>query len=177
MRCPACGHEESKVVDSRTARDGAAIRRRRECLQCGRRFTTYERAEDELPLVVKKDGRREPFDRHKVIAGMRRACEKRPVPLAVLERTGDQLERMLVESGEREIESRRVGEWVMDRLREIDGVAYVRFASVYREFKDVGEFFEALRAMLERRGIAMPADMTLRPEPGRTEPRGGGGGR
>jgi len=172
MRCPACGHEESKVVDSRTARDGAAIRRRRECLQCGRRFTTYERAEDELPLVVKKDGRREPFDRHKVVGGMRRACEKRPVPLPVLERTADALERMLVESGEREIESRRIGEWVMERLRELDGVAYVRFASVYREFKDVGEFFDALRSMLERRGIAPPAELLGRGD-GRN-PHGGG---
>lgn len=172
MRCPACNHEESKVVDSRTARDGAAIRRRRECLRCGRRFTTYERAEDELPLVVKKDGRREPFDRHKVVGGMRRACEKRPVPLPVLERTADALERMLVESGEREIESRRIGEWVMERLRELDGVAYVRFASVYREFKDVGEFFEALRSMLERRGISPPAALAGRGE-GR-DPHGGG---
>jgi transcriptional repressor NrdR len=177
MRCPACAHEESKVVDSRTARDGAAIRRRRECLQCGRRFTTYERAEDELPAVVKKDGRREPYDRHKVVSGMRRACEKRPVPLAVLERTADQLERMLVESGEREIESRRIGEWVMERLREIDGVAYVRFSSVYREFKDVGEFFDALRIMLERRGIPLPSDVLPRPDGGRGEPRGGGGER
>jgi transcriptional repressor NrdR len=175
MRCPACGHEESKVVDSRTARDGAAIRRRRECLLCGRRFTTYERADDELPLVVKKDGRREPFDRHKMIAGMRRACEKRPVPLAVLERTADQLERMLVETGDREIESRRIGEWVMDRLREIDGVAYVRFASVYREFKDVGEFFDTLRNMIERRGVPAPPGGAARPDGGRDEPRGGGG--
>ena len=151
MRCPACAHEESKVVDSRTARDGAAIRRRRECLQCGRRFTTYERAEDELPLVVKKDGRREPFDRHKVVSGMRRACEKRPVPLAVLERTADQFERTLVESGDREIESRRIGEWVMDRLREIDGVAYVRFASVYRQFRDVSDFLEELKDLLHAR--------------------------
>ena len=162
-------------MDSRTARDGAAIRRRRECLQCGRRFTTYERTEEELPLVVKKDGRREPFDRHKVVSGMRRACEKRPVPLAVLERTADQFERTLVESGDREIESRRIGEWVMDRLREIDGVAYVRFASVYREFKDVGEFFEALRTMLERRGISLPGDLQGgRSDGGRFEPRGGG---
>lgn len=173
MRCPACSHEESKVVDSRTARDGAAIRRRRECLQCGRRFTTYERSEDELPLVVKKDGRREPFDRHKVIGGMRRACEKRPVPLPVLERTADALERMLVESSDREIESRRIGEWVMERLRELDGVAYVRFASVYREFKDVGEFFDALRNMLERRGMSLPTELLPRGEGGR-DPRGGG---
>lgn len=172
MRCPACSHEESKVVDSRTARDGAAIRRRRECLRCGRRFTTYERAEDELPLVVKKDGRREPFDRHKVIGGMRRACEKRPVPLSVLERTADALERMLVESGDREIESRRIGEWVMERLRELDGVAYVRFASVYREFKDVGEFFDALRSMLDRRGISPPTELVAPRGDGR-DPHGG----
>ncbi len=154
-----------------------AVRRRRECAGCHHRYTTYEFVEQTPALVVKKDGRREPYDRHKVVSGMRRACEKRPVPLAVLERTADQLERMLVESGEREIESRRIGEWVMERLREIDGVAYVRFSSVYREFKDVGEFFDALRSMLERRGIPLPGDALVRPEGGRNEPRGGGGER
>lgn len=149
MRCPACSQTGSKVVDSRMTRDGSSVRRRRECESCGRRFTTYERPEDELPVVVKKDGRREPYDRHKVVAGMRRACEKRPVSTAALERTADQLERAMIDWGEREVESRRIGEWVMDRLREIDGVAYVRFASVYRRFRDIGEFMNELRGLLD----------------------------
>jgi transcriptional repressor NrdR len=173
MRCPGCGLAESKVVDSRTARDGAAIRRRRECLGCGRRFTTYERSEEELPAVVKKDGRREGFDRNKVIGGMRRACEKRPIPLADLERIADRLERFLVDGGDREVESRRIGEWVMERLRELDGIAYVRFASVYREFKDVDDFFDALRQMLERGTSARLLD---RGAPGGFPPGGAGDG-
>ncbi|MDI7269053.1 MAG: transcriptional regulator NrdR [Myxococcota bacterium] len=177
MRCPACAHPESKVVDSRTARDAAAVRRRRECERCGRRFTTHERPEEEMPLVVKKDGRREPYDRHKVVSGMRRACEKRPVPAAMLDRIADQLERMLVDSGEREVESRRVGEWVMERLREIDGVAYVRFASVYRQFKDISEFMDELRGLLDSRGL--PLDVAIGGRlpgdaGGSTDRRGGG---
>lgn len=130
---------ESKVTDSRVATAGEVIRRRRECESCGRRFTTYERVEEVLPLVVKKDGRREVFDRQKVLGGLRRACDKRAVPLATLEHIVDAIERELIESGDKEVSSEQVGERVMKNLREVDPVAYVRFASVYRQFKDIDE--------------------------------------
>jgi transcriptional repressor NrdR len=144
MRCPFCGHLEDRVVDSREAQDGQATRRRRECLGCGRRFTTYERVEDSLPALVKKDGRREAFDRRKVVEGLRRACQKRPVPQERIEEIATLVERRLQESGEREVPSSAVGELVMDLLRAEDPVAYVRFASVYRDFRDVGEFTAAV---------------------------------
>ena len=149
MRCPFCAHIEDKVVDSREGKDGLVIRRRRECLSCGRRFTSYERI-DEIPfMVVKKDGTREPYDRNKVLGGLRKACEKRPVSPAALERVADEIEQMVQEAPEREIPTVKLGEKVMDRLRELDKVAYVRFASVYRQFEDVTDFLDELKALVE----------------------------
>ena len=139
MKCPFCAHLESKVTDSRAGTAGDVIRRRRECEGCARRFTTYERVEEVLPLVVKKDGRRETFDRQKVLGGLRRACDKRAVPLARLDAIVDTIERELIESSEKEVSSEHVGERVMAQLRGLDPVAYVRFASVYRQFKDIDE--------------------------------------
>jgi transcriptional repressor NrdR len=151
VRCPFCGHLKDKVVDSRETGAGDAIRRRRECLGCGRRFTSYERVEEIPYFVVKKDGRREPFDRNKLLQGLHRACEKRPVPAKALESIVEELEQMAAESPDREIEARAIGEKVMERLRELDKVAYVRFASVYRQFEDVQEFMSELRGLLETR--------------------------
>ncbi len=151
MRCPFCGHLEDRVVDSREAQDGQATRRRRECLGCERRFTTYERVEDSLPALVKKDGRREAFDRRKVVEGLRRACQKRPVSQERIEEIATLVERRLQESGEREVPSSAVGELVMELLRAEDPVAYVRFASVYRDFRDVGEFTAAVEGLKGRR--------------------------
>lgn len=148
MKCPFCGYSESKVIDSRPAEEGASIRRRRECLSCAKRFTTYETVES-LPMVVmKKDGSRQSFDRRKVLAGMIRACEKRPVPLADLERIAAEIEQDLQNTMEREISTEDVGEKVMERLRKVDQVAYVRFASVYRQFKDIDTFKEELNKLL-----------------------------
>lgn len=144
MRCPYCGHLEDRVVDSREAQDGQATRRRRECLGCARRFTTYERIEDVLPQVVKKDGRREAFDRAKIVDGVATACQKRPVSAEQIEALVSSVERELQEMGEREIRTSAIGEAVMRRLRKLDEVAYVRFASVYRAFRDVGEFMSEL---------------------------------
>jgi len=151
MKCPFCAHIEDKVVDSREGKDGLVIRRRRECLSCGRRFTSYERI-DEIPyMVVKKDGTREPYDRNKVLGGLRKACEKRPVSPAALERVADEIEQMVQEAPEREIPTVKLGEKVMDRLRELDKVAYIRFASVYRQFEDVDQFMKVLNDLLEQR--------------------------
>ncbi len=150
MNCPFCSHADTRVVDSRLGREGNNIRRRRECEQCSKRFTTYERVEEMLPLVVKKDGRREVFDRQKIVAGMQRACEKRPVSIAAIEQFVDRLEQSLQESGDKEIPSSRIGEAVMAALHEIDQVAYVRFASVYREFRDINEFMAELTEILAR---------------------------
>lgn len=150
MNCPFCSHADTRVVDSRLGREGNNIRRRRECEQCSKRFTTYERVEEMLPLVVKKDGRREVFDRQKIVAGMQRACEKRPVSIAAIEQFVDRLEQSLQESGDKEIPSSRIGESVMAALHEIDQVAYVRFASVYREFRDINEFMAELTEILAR---------------------------
>jgi len=150
MKCPFCGFADTKVIDSRLGKEGNNIRRRRECFDCERRFTTYERIEETLPLVIKKDGRREPFDRQKIIAGMQRACEKRPVSIATIEKMVDRLELSLQESGEKEIESSRIGEAVMEALHGLDEVAYVRFASVYRQFKDINEFMSELKDLLAR---------------------------
>jgi transcriptional repressor NrdR len=151
MKCPFCAHIEDKVVDSREGKDGLVIRRRRECLSCGRRFTSYERI-DVIPfMVVKKDGTREPYDRNKVLGGLRKACEKRPVSPAALERVADEIEQMVQEAPEREIPTVKLGEKVMDRLRELDKVAYVRFASVYRQFEDVDQFMKVLNDLLEQR--------------------------
>src|SRR5205823_5245314 len=148
MRCPFCHDLENRVVDSRLGKEGDAIRRRRHCEHCGRRFTTYERVEESLPMVIKKDGRREAFDRQKIISGLKRACEKRPVSTEVVERIADEIERQLLESGEREIHTSVVGEGVMAALHRLDEVAYVRFASVYRQFKDINEFMDELKELL-----------------------------
>ena len=150
MKCPFCSFEDTRVVDSRLGREGNNIRRRRECIECERRFTTYERIEETLPLVIKKDGRREPFDRQKIIGGMQRACEKRPVSIATIEQAVDRLEQHFQESGEKEIESSRIGEYIMQSLQTIDEVAYVRFASVYRQFRDINEFMAELKDILAR---------------------------
>ena len=151
MKCPFCGYGEDKVVDSREARGGDAIRRRRECFGCHRRFTTYERI-DEIPyMVIKKDGRRERFDRQKVLAGLLRACEKRPVPMQKLEATVDEVETFVADSPNRERNSSQVGEVIMNRLRKLDKVAYVRFASVYLDFQDVKEFMGELKQLLRER--------------------------
>ena len=152
MRCPYCGHLEDKVVDSREAQDGQATRRRRECLGCARRFTTYERIEDVLPQVVKKDGRREAFDRAKIVDGVATACQKRPVSTEQIEALVSEVERQVQETGEREIKTSAVGEAVMQRLRKLDEVAYVRFASVYRAFRDVGEFMSELETLARNGG-------------------------
>ena len=148
MKCPFCGHPESKVIDSRPADENASIRRRRECLACGQRFTTYETVECLPIVVIKKDGSRQSFDRQKVLRGMIRACEKRPVSLAELERIADEIEQELQNSMEREIRTADIGEKVMERLRSVDQVAYVRFASVYRQFKDIDTFMAELNKLL-----------------------------
>ncbi len=149
MRCPFCGYLQDKVVDSREAKIGDMIRRRRECAKCERRFTTYERI-DEIPyMVVKKDGRREKFDRQKVLAGLLRACEKRPVAMGKLEQIVNEAEALVAESQERELSSSEVGALIMDRLKKLDKVAYVRFASVYLDFKDVKEFMDELKDLLK----------------------------
>ena len=149
MKCPFCGYSESKVVDSRPAEEGATIRRRRECLSCQKRFTTYEIME-RLPLiVVKKDGSRQTFDKQKLINGMLRACEKRPVPLSGLQAIADEIEQELQNSLEREIKTTEVGEMVMDRLKSLDEVAYVRFASVHRQFRDINTLMEELNKLLK----------------------------
>ena len=148
MKCPYCGFNESKVIDSRPADENNSIRRRRECLSCSNRFTTYETVESLPVVVVKKDGSRQTFDRGKVLSGMIRACEKRPVPVAKLERVAADIERELQSSMEREISTEIIGEKVMENLRVIDQVAYVRFASVYRQFKDIDSFMEELTKLL-----------------------------
>jgi transcriptional repressor NrdR len=152
MRCPFCSALDDKVVDTRPSDNDQVIRRRRECTGCGRRFTTYERVDEILPLVIKKDARREPFDRAKILNGLKKACSKRPVPLELLERAADQIERGLEEAGEKEIPSSRIGDAVMVALRDIDEVAYVRFASVYRSFRDVNELMNELKSLVEARG-------------------------
>ncbi|MEW6289924.1 MAG: transcriptional regulator NrdR [Thermodesulfobacteriota bacterium] len=148
MKCPYCGHLENKVVDSRLNKDYTITRRRRLCDSCGRRFTTYERLEVTMPMLIKKDDRREAWDRSKVVSGLKKACEKRPVSMTQIEEFVDNLERELQDMGEREIPVRIVGARVMDALRNIDEVAYVRFASVYRQFKDLNEFMEELKGLL-----------------------------
>jgi|SRR5262244_2207180 len=148
MRCPFCQEPENKVIDSRESHEGSVIRRRRECLQCKRRFTTYERVEELTPLIVKKDGRREAFDREKILAGLKKACEKRPVSVDQLEGVTTEIEQRLQESGEKEVHSSTVGEEVMRRLQGLDEVAYVRFASVYRSFRDIAEFMSELKELI-----------------------------
>ena len=151
MRCPACGHEEDRVVDSRSTKENSAVRRRRECLECGHRFTTYEYVEHRPVMVVKKDGSREHYSREKVLNGLLRACEKRPVSVEALERLVDEVERTVCGRIRDEIPTSEIGNEVMQRLAELDQVAYVRFASVYRDFKDVSQFLSELRNLLEKR--------------------------
>jgi transcriptional repressor NrdR len=150
MKCPYCGFSDSKVVDSRPDKGGATIKRRRECESCAKRFTTHERVEEVLPLVTKRDGRREPFDRMKLIVGIQKACEKRPVSVETIEKLVDRLEIRMQESGEREVGTTTLGEWVMSELHGVDQVAYVRFASVYRSFKDISEFMVELQDLLKK---------------------------
>ncbi len=149
MKCPFCGHLEDKVVDSRESKEGEVIRRRRQCLDCGRRFTSYERMDDIPYMVIKKDGSRERFERQKVIAGMLKACEKRPVSVAALEQVADRIEVTLHDRPEKEIRAEEVGLFLMEELRSLDKVAYVRFASVYRHFRDISEFMTELRGLLD----------------------------
>ena len=148
MKCPFCSHEEDKVVDSRTAQDGRAVRRRRECLKCGKRFTTYEFIETVSLTVVKNDARREPFDRQKLLKGMTLACNKRPISEKKLESIVDEIDEELLALSKKEITSQEIGELVMKKLKDVDEVAYVRFASVYRKFKDKNEFFDELKGLL-----------------------------
>lgn len=153
MRCPFCGHAEDRVIDSRPSEEGAAIRRRRECISCGSRFTTYEKIETLPLLVIKKDGSRQPFDREKLISGIIKSCEKRPVSTAQVEELVNRIELQIQNALKREISSREIGEMVMEGLKSIDEVAYVRFASVYRQFRDVNSFLEELNEMLSKKRI------------------------
>jgi transcriptional repressor NrdR len=164
MRCPFCKRDDSKVLDSRESAEGTVTRRRRECLGCHKRFTTYERVEELMPLVVKKDGRREPYDREKLISGLQKAVEKRPVSMDQLEALVAEVEARVLERGEKEVPSSLIGEEVMRRLRALDQVAYVRFASVYRSFRDIEEFMDELKGLLDDHG----ADAARRPR-GRLE--------
>lgn len=150
MKCPKCGHIEDKVVDSRSTADTTAVRRRRECLKCSNRFTTYEYIEKTPLLVIKKDGRREPFERQKIIAGLLKACEKRPISVGELEGLATRIERSLARKFDKEVPSKLIGELLMEHLAKIDEVAYVRFASVYRQFKDVGQFMKELKGFLNK---------------------------
>ena len=150
MKCPYCSYKEDKVVDSRATQEESAVRRRRECLRCGKRFTTYEYVEEVSMMVIKKDGRREPFDRKKILSGVIKACEKRPVGIEKMEEIVTQVERAVQKKSDREVSSSRIGELVMEKLKSIDDVAYVRFASVYRQFKDVGQFMLELKDILSK---------------------------
>ena len=152
MKCPYCGEIESKVIDSRMSREMDAIRRRRECLGCGKRFSTAEVLDEGLPLVVKKDGRREAFDPGKILSGLKKACQKRPIGVTELEKVISRIEHDLTERGEKEIASTEIGQMVMEELKRLDPVAYVRFASVYRQFKDITEFMEELKDLLLKKG-------------------------
>ena len=152
MNCPFCSNGENKVIDSRISRDGTAIRRRRECLNCKKRFTTYEYVEDVIPVVVKKDGRREEFDRTKIFVGLKKACEKRPISMEAIEGAVDRIEQECQELQMKEIPTSVIGEKIMTALHDLDAVAYVRFASVYREFRDVNEFMEELKGVLKKDG-------------------------
>jgi transcriptional repressor NrdR len=151
MKCPFCDNLESKVIDSRLSKEGDITRRRRECERCVKRFTTYERVEETLPLVIKKDGRREPFDRHKVLVGIQKACEKRPVSMETIERMVDDVLVWAQELGVPEMNGQQIGERIMEKLHELDEVAYVRFASVYRSFRDINEFMSELKDILNKK--------------------------
>ncbi len=148
MKCPFCGHKEDKVIDSRSSEEGRSIRRRRECLNCKRRFTTYENIEETSLMVIKKDGRREPFDRKKILAGIQKACEKRPISMQEIEDLADKVEYTLQSKFEKEVDASQIGELLMELLYDLDEVAYVRFASVYRQFKDINQFMKELKGLL-----------------------------
>jgi transcriptional repressor NrdR len=148
MKCPVCASLENRVIDSRLGKEGEVIRRRRECQSCEWRFTTYERIEEHVPVVVKKDGRREPFERAKLFAGITKACEKRPIPLSTIEDMVRRIEKTIFAHGEKEVATQTIGEHVMQALQEVDEVAYVRFASVYRSFKDINEFIQEIHDLL-----------------------------
>ena len=149
MKCPYCNNLEDKVIDSRISKDGEIIRRRRECLGCAKRFTTHEKIEDKLPLIVKKDGRREPYGREKMMAGMKKACQKRPISIESIEKIADKIEQDIVARGAKEIKGSELGEKVMLELHDLDDVAYVRFASVYRSFKDISDFMEEVKTLVK----------------------------
>ncbi|MDP2924324.1 MAG: transcriptional regulator NrdR [Candidatus Omnitrophota bacterium] len=151
MKCPFCSHNEDKVIDSRETSDATAVRRRRECLECGKRFTTYEYVEKTPLMVIKKDGRREPFSREKILSGLRNACQKRPVSMEKLESLASEVETEIQKKFDQEVDSRYVGELVVEKLAKLDDVAYVRFASVYRQFKDINQFMRELRDILGKR--------------------------
>lgn len=155
MKCPFCSNVENKVIDSRISKDGNAIRRRRECLACGKRFTTYEFVEEVLPMVVKKDGRRETFDRGKILGGIKKACEKRPISMDAIEEVVERIEQECQELQLKEIPTSIIGEKIMNELHNLDGVAYVRFASVYRDFKDPNEFLDRLKDFLSKENKIM----------------------
>jgi len=156
MKCPFCGNLADRVMDSRTSKEGESIRRRRECLKCGKRFTSYERVEDVVPMVVKKDGRRESFDRTKILHGLKKACEKRPISVDILDRVADSIEKKLTGLGAKEIPSTWIGEEVMSSLKETDKVAYVRFASVYRQFRDLNDLMDEVKTLFEHQGPHIP---------------------
>ena len=164
MKCPFCSHLESRVIDSRLSREGDVTRRRRECEECERRFTTYERVEEILPLVVKKDGRRETYDRLKIITGLKKACEKRPISIETIEEIADHIERTLQGRGEKEIPGAMIGEEVMRHLYDLDKVAYVRFSSVYRSFQDIDEFMSELRDLIRERSADDKRARRAKPE-------------
>jgi transcriptional repressor NrdR len=151
MRCPFCDTDEDKVIDSRQSKDGREIRRRRECLACARRFTTYERVEEALPMVIKADSRREPFDRNKIVTGLKRAVAKRPVSTAALEQLAEEVEREIADLNQTEVAAQQIGERVLPRLRQLDEVSYVRFASIYRDFRDIEEFAKELGEVVKAR--------------------------
>lgn len=151
MKCPFCSHKEDKVIDSRSSEEGRSIRRRRECLNCRRRFTTYENIEETSLMVIKKDGRRESFDRKKILAGIKKACEKRPISTQRLEELAERIEYTLQSKFDKEVEASQIGELVMELLYDLDEVAYVRFASVYRQFKDINQFMKELRSLLNHK--------------------------
>jgi len=157
MKCPFCGYKEDKVVDSRATAEESAVRRRRECLKCGKRFTTYEYVEEVSLMVIKKDSRREPFDRKKILAGIMKACEKRPISVEKMEEVATSIERAVQKKSDREVSSSRIGELIMEKLKILDDVAYVRFASVYRQFKDVSQFMEELKDILGKEKIKAKA--------------------
>jgi transcriptional repressor NrdR len=164
MRCPYCSNIDNKVVDSRMGKEGESIRRRRECLKCEGRFTTYERVEEVLPSVIKKDGRREPFDRMKILNGLKKACEKRPISMDMLEKTVELIEKSLQEKGLKEIPSTVIGGEVMERLHMLDEVAYVRFASVYRSFRDINEFMSELKDILSNKETKTAKETAEKPQ-------------